>query len=81
MRTTLTIDDDIAKLLDQEVKQSGESYKGTVNRLLRLGLAVAKQPQPTKRFVIRPRKMGLPPGLSYDSISTLLEQLEGPGYR
>jgi hypothetical protein len=25
--------------------------------------------------------MGLPPGLNYDSISTLLEQIEGPGYR
>ena len=81
MRTTLTIDDDIAVLVEQERRRSGESFKSTVNNLLRRGLTAARNPQPRKRFVITPRKMGLPPGLSYDSIPNLLDAIEGPYHR
>ena len=81
MRTTLSIDDDIAKLVEDEVRRSGDTFKGTVNRLLRQGLIASKNPEPRKRFVVTPRKMGLPPGLSYDSIPELLEKIEGPYHR
>jgi hypothetical protein len=81
VRTTLTIDDDIAVLIEQEQRRSGESFKGTVNTLLRQGLIASRNPQPRKRFVVKPRKMGLPPGLSYDSIPNLLEAIEGPYHR
>lgn len=78
MRTTLTIDDDVAKLLDQEVKRSGEPFKTTVNRLLRLGIAAARQPRKPKPFKVKTFAMGLRPGLTYDSTSSLLEEAEGP---
>jgi len=81
VRTTLTIDDDIAVLVEQEQRRSGESFKGTVNTLLRQGLIASRNPQPRKRFVVTPRKMGLPPGLSYDSIPDLLEAIEGPYHK
>lgn len=81
MRTTLTIDDDIAKLVDHEVRQSGDSFKGTVNRLLRLGLTAARQPEKNKPFEVTPFPLGLKPGLSYDSIPELLEDAEGPYHR
>jgi hypothetical protein len=81
VRTTLTIDDDIALLLEQEVTRSGESYKATVNRLLRLGVLAARQPQKEKRFVVKSFPLGLRAGLSYDSISSLLEEAEGPDHR
>jgi hypothetical protein len=81
VRTTLSIDDDIAKLVEDEVRRSGDTFKGTVNRLLRQGLIASKNPEPRKRFVVTPRKMGLPPGLSYDSIPELLEKIEGPYHR
>jgi hypothetical protein len=77
----LTIDDDIARLVEQEQRRSGESFKSTVNTLLRRGLTASRNPQPKKRFVVTPRKMGLPPGLSYDSIPNLLEAIEGPYYK
>ena len=80
MRTTLSIDDDIARLLEKETRRSGASFKETVNRLLRLGLIASKQ-QTRKPFVVTPLKMGLPPGLSYDNIEELLEALEGPYHR
>ena len=81
MRTTLTIDDDIAMLVEQAVRQSGDSYKGTVNRLLRLGLTASQEGAVRKPFVVTPRAMGLPPGLSYDCIPQLLEEVEGPYHR
>jgi len=40
----------------------------------------AKQPV-QKKFVVKPRAMGLPPGLSYDNIGELLNAIEGPLHR
>lgn len=81
MRTTLSIDDDVASLLDQEVRRSGESFKGAVNRLLRLGLMAAHQPQNRKRFVVKPRSIMLPAGLNYDKTEEILESLEGTAHK
>ena len=77
MRTTLSLDDDIANLLSQEVRRSGVSFKEAVNHYLRLGLTASKHP-PRKKFVVKPLAMGLPPGLSYDNVEELIEALEGP---
>ena len=80
MRTTLSLDDDLANLLKQEARRSGTSFKEAVNRYLRLGLMASKQPL-RKKFVAKPRLMGLPPGLSYDNIGELLDAIEGPMHR
>lgn len=80
MRTTLSLDDDIARLLEKESRKSGASFKEVVNRFLRLGLMAARQP-PRKPFVVTPRKLGLPRGLNYDNVAELLEELEGPEHR
>ena len=77
MRTTLSIDDDVASLLEQEVRRSGESFKGTVNRLLRIGLMTARQPPSRERFVVKPRKIVLPASVNYDKTEEVLEALEG----
>jgi hypothetical protein len=34
-----------------------------------------------KPFTARPRKLGLPPGLSFDDVEELIESLEGPQHR
>lgn len=80
MRTTLTLDDDIANLLNQEIRRSGISFKEGVNHYLRLGLMASKRPV-RKKFVVKPLAMGLPPGLSYDNVEELIEALEGPLHR
>jgi len=77
MRTTLTLDDDVAKMLDKEVRRTGDSFKQVVNETLRLGLAAAKQP-PRKPFVVKPWNLGLPP---FEKVEELLEYLEGPEHR
>lgn len=81
MRTTLTLDDDVTALLEKEIKKTGLSFKAAVNHFLRLGMVQAKQQTARKRFVVEPFSLHLPSGLSYDKISTLLEELEGPEHR
>lgn len=80
MRTTLTLDDDVAKLLRRELRCSGASLKAGVNHFLRLGLMVSAKP-PAKRFVVHPRTLGLPPGPSYDQVEDLIEAPESPLHR
>ena len=71
MRTTLTLDTDVAKLVEQHRKASNQSLKETINDLLRLGLVAAARP-----FVVKSRALGLLPGMSYDNIGKLLESLD-----
>jgi negative regulator of replication initiation len=35
MRTTITLDDDVVALIESERQRTGESFRATVNRLLR----------------------------------------------
>lgn len=78
MRTTLTLDDDVAALLNKEARKSGEPFKQVVNRYLRLGLTAPKRPA-RKPFKVTPIDLGLP--RDFDKVEELLEYLEGPDYR
>ena len=80
MRTTLSLDEDVAKLLRSEIRRSGASLKAVVNHFLRLGLSASGKPL-RKRFVVQPRPLGLPPGMRYDNVEELLEALEGPAHK
>lgn len=80
MRTTLTIDDDVAAKLREETQATGMSFKHTVNDVLRRGL-LAKETAAPRPFVVRSRDMGLRPGVELDDIAEVLEQLDGPLYR
>lgn len=80
VRTTLSLDDDVARLLAKEVRRSGSSFKAAVNHFLRLGLMASRQPT-QKKFTVHPRKLGLPAGWSYDNVEELLTMLEGPQHK
>jgi hypothetical protein len=78
MRTTLTLDDDVAAKLAADSRKSGRSFKETVNHYLRLGLNAKKQAADRKPFKVRAQSLGTTPGLNYDDIAGLIEQIEGP---
>ena len=80
MRTTLSIDDDVAKLVEDEVRRTGATFKGTVNRLLRQGLMASSKPKSEKTFVIHPFPLGVGEMLDRHNgkVSALLDELEGP---
>jgi len=83
VRTTLTLDDDIAVKLKAEVRRSGRPFKEVVNQFLRLAInsrraSVGKR----ARFVVKARSLGrLRPGLRLDNIGEMLEQIEGSSHR
>jgi hypothetical protein len=81
VRTTLTLDDDVAAKVKLESRRTGRSFKQVVNEALRRGLAERRTTR-AQAFTIRPRDLGnLRPGLQLDSIAELLEQVEGPVHR
>ena len=81
MRTTLTLDADVAAQLKRETRRSGRSFKETVNAALRRGLAAPAQRRTHPPFVVQARPLGLRPGLNYDKTGDLLDQIEGPLHR
>ena len=82
MRTTLSLDDDVAVRLKAEVRRSGKSFKEVVNDSLRLALAQRPDKKPDPPFEIHPRDLGaLRPGLGLDNIGDLIEAAEGPAHR
>jgi hypothetical protein len=80
MRTTLTIDDDVAAKLKSEAKNAKDkSFKTIVNETLRLGLIVRREAKPVSAFRVRSRRLGIVKGLNYDNIGELIEQIEAGG--
>lgn len=47
MRTTITLDDDVAALIESERSRTGESFRAAVNRLLRRSARGATRPVPS----------------------------------
>lgn len=74
MRTTITLEADVAEHLREAQKQSGRSFKETVNELLRAGILTQKRQQDKPKFRVKP----LGPGVvgEFESVSKLLEELE-----
>jgi plasmid stability protein len=82
MRTTLTLDEDVAAKLKAEAARSGRSFKETVNETLRRGLATRPRRRDRRPFRVVTRDLGrLHRGLSLDNVGELLEQVEGPLHR
>ncbi len=81
MRTTLTLDDDVAAKLKAESRRAGRPFREVVNETLRRGLASQRAVSPRKTFKVRARDLGLKPGLALDNVAELLEQVEGPAFR
>jgi hypothetical protein len=82
MRTTLTLEDDVAAKLKAEARRSGRPFRAIVNDTLRRGLATRHAGARRQAFKAGVRDLGaLKPGLSLDNIGELLEQVEGSLHR
>ena len=82
MRTTLTLDEDVASKVQAMMRRTGKSFKATVNELLREALTPRRMPERPEPFRIEARDLGaLKPGLTLDNVAELLEQVEGPHHR
>jgi len=77
VRTTLTLDEDIAAKLKAETRKTGRPFRDTVNACLRAGLTLRKQGDSARPFRVKARDLGLRPGINIDKVSALLDELEG----
>lgn len=73
MRTTLTLDPDVAKLVRETVEHEQLSLKDVVNDALRRGLKPREQRPP---FRVVPHSSELQPGLDPRGFNQLAEELE-----
>ena len=78
VRTTIVLDDDVVERLHQESRWREIPFREALNGAVREGLLAAEQRrQQPVAFRVEPFSVGLREGLSYDSISWLLEIAEG----
>jgi hypothetical protein len=72
----LTLDPDVAKLIEEEAHRQRKPIKQIVNEALRRGLAPQVQARPRKRFRVRSHKTGLRAGIDAASFNQLADELE-----
>lgn len=75
MRTTLTLDDDLAGLLLERAKQQGITFKAVVNDTIRTGLADTPQARVEAPEVLS-HSFGFRPGIDLDRMNQLVDELE-----
>ena len=81
MRTTLTVDDDVAVELQRLAHTTRRGFKSIVNELLRRGLAAGARPIPAAdRFVVKARACGFLPGIDPLKLNQLADEIETDGF-
>ncbi|MBL8777696.1 MAG: hypothetical protein JNK12_17270 [Acidimicrobiales bacterium] len=73
MRTTLTLDEDVAQQIKRLMRERGTGFKETVNELLRRGLRSDATPEPYETPTF---SLGVRPGVNLDKALSLAAQLE-----
>jgi hypothetical protein len=82
MRTTLTLDDDVAVRLERLKHQRGQTFKELVNSILRAGLDQLETPPLPAHPPYRLEAVALRPRLpNLDNIAEVLAIAEGDAYR
>lgn len=74
MRTTVTLDEDVAAKLHQVSRERGVSFKGALNDAVRAGLAAGAPP--SRSFRVRAQPLGIRPGVDIDKALGLAGELE-----
>jgi hypothetical protein len=76
VRTTLTLERDVAESVRQEMRRSGRRLKEVVNDGLRIGLGLKAKATPPRRFEVQPHAFGFKPGVDLDRINQIVDELE-----
>ena len=77
VRTTLTIEDRIAKALRALAHRSGKPFKRVVNETLQAGLAARETPAKTRPYRVKPVSLGgVEAGIDLAKVLRLADALE-----
>lgn len=76
MRTTLTLDPDVARMLEEAVHRQRKPFKQVVNDAIRKGLSTADRRRPSGRYRVRPHKTTLQPGIDVHALNRLVDEFD-----
>lgn len=76
MRTTLTLDKDVAERLQAEVTRTDRAFKQVVNDALRRGLQLPTAAPAAEPYRVEPLPLEFRPGIDPDKLNELADELE-----
>lgn len=80
MRTTLTLDDDVASALRERARRLNLPFKQVVNEALRRGLSPAADKDRQPEYRIMPNQSELDPGIDPVRLNQVNDQLESGAF-
>lgn len=81
MRTTVTLDDDLYRLLEQAAHRGNASFKGMLNDAVRAGLGVGRGPAAGKPARIKTFRAELRAGIDPGRLKELLHEEDDQEFR
>ena len=75
MRTTVTLDPDVERLIRTAMRERGTSFKQALNQAVRDGLSVKARP-PRRKFVQQTYDMGAPQLFRWDKALAVADAME-----
>lgn len=81
MRTTLTIEDEVAQSIERLRTRERMSFREAVNRLLKAGLQAVESKPASRSYRSRTFDMGLQPGIDPNRLNQLADELEAEEFR
>ena len=80
MRTTVTLDDELERILRETALRTRRPFKKVLNETLRSGLENHTGTTTAEPFVVRARPMGLRSGLDPSAFNRLADDLEAEAF-
>jgi hypothetical protein len=80
MRTTLTLDPDVAVNVKKRMAEENLTFKETVNQALRYGLKEVGKQKKKPPFKVIPHSFGFKPGIDLNKLNQLVDELEAEEY-
>ena len=76
MRTTLTLDPDVVRMLEDEMHRQRKPFKQIVNEAIRRGVSPRGRSKATTTYRVEPHRASLLPGLDRAAFNKLVDDLE-----
>lgn len=76
MRTTVTLEPDLAKKVKALAHRRKLSFKQALNEVIRRGLTSPDRQEPQPKYTLEPHPSGFRPGIDPGKLNQLFDQLE-----
>lgn len=80
MRTTVTLEPDVAAKLKELAHRRRMPFKAVLNEILRSGLSKQTGAAQKKPFVVKPHAGGFRPGIDPNKLNQLVDELEASDF-